>query len=479
MNHMLQRQCDCGTCESCARNKPQRRPNGGMSVAPPNVHEALRSSGRPLDAATRAFFEPRFGHDFSRVRVHDGEAAARSAHALNAHAYTAGRDIVFSAGRYAPATREGKKLIAHELAHTIQQAPVIARDADIIKAPPLDLGHWREYKPKFRDHVPQAPTISPPPIPMTSTVPLPSPCPAAAKVTADLKASDVVKATEDDMQQDINLAKARSAGKTTPMSNSLLKQADSAIRAQFGRLLPSGRDLFAKDAVTTVTPAQFAQTRVPDAAAARERVAAQAIEVREDFLRSLCITDAGNATLQSVVGDQVIADKGIDFVREFQGARIGGQTSFPSGSPTAPKITLPDKSRNMGHIVVHEAMHFFVSDAYRKVAESDARLTRFMMEGGAEFLARNVINAQLADKPDFKINTGAYAMQFGYVADYLMRGGVDAFALAYFQGHTDLIGLPVQPKLEVSEPGDALEREADHMADAAMSADDAANGAQA
>jgi hypothetical protein len=85
------------------------------------VHDVLRSPGQPLDAATRAYFEPRFGHDFSQVRVHSGLEAEQSARVMNAHAYTVGHDIVFGADRFAPATREGRRLIAHELTHVVQQ----------------------------------------------------------------------------------------------------------------------------------------------------------------------------------------------------------------------------------------------------------------------------------------------------------------------------------------------------------------------
>ena len=63
------------------------------------MHQALRSPGQPLDHATRAYFEPRFGHDFSQVRVHTDDRAAASARAVNARAYAVGREIVFAAGR--------------------------------------------------------------------------------------------------------------------------------------------------------------------------------------------------------------------------------------------------------------------------------------------------------------------------------------------------------------------------------------------
>ena len=101
----------------------------GHTAAPPMVHQVLRSSGQPLDAATRAFMEPRFGQDFSGVRVHSGEAAEQSARDVNARAYTVGDNIVFGAGGYAPATLEGSRLIAHELTHVVQQSGTSARIA--------------------------------------------------------------------------------------------------------------------------------------------------------------------------------------------------------------------------------------------------------------------------------------------------------------------------------------------------------------
>lgn len=102
----------------------QRRATGGaagVAEAPPIVRDVLNSPGRPLDSVTRAFFEPRFGHDFSRVRVHAGERADQSAREVSANAYTVGHNIVFGAGRYSPYTAEGRQLLAHELAHVAQQ----------------------------------------------------------------------------------------------------------------------------------------------------------------------------------------------------------------------------------------------------------------------------------------------------------------------------------------------------------------------
>jgi hypothetical protein len=129
----LQRACACGgACPKCQTEQPGREHESlqtkrvqasdtGQIAAPPIVHEVLRSPGQSLDTATRAFMEQRFGHDFSRVRVHTGAAAEQSARDVNAHAYTMGQNIVFGSGRFAPGTHQGRWLIAHELTHVVQQ----------------------------------------------------------------------------------------------------------------------------------------------------------------------------------------------------------------------------------------------------------------------------------------------------------------------------------------------------------------------
>jgi Domain of unknown function (DUF4157) len=186
---LLQRKCACdgapevvGECEGCNKKRLQRKAqNSEMearneSAVPQIVHEVLRSPGQPLDATTRAYMESRFGHDFSRIRVHTdpsiigsdiavnqpddlheqeasrvsamvmhakdssarganfshirvhvGEVAAESARAVNARAYTVGQNIIFGEGYYSPSTFGGKQLIAHELTHAVQQRSVPGR----------------------------------------------------------------------------------------------------------------------------------------------------------------------------------------------------------------------------------------------------------------------------------------------------------------------------------------------------------------
>jgi Domain of unknown function (DUF4157) len=132
---VLQRKCACGQhsiagseCTECSKNTlPLQRATRGSETrtsggVPAVVHDVLHSSGQPLDAATRAYMEPRFGHDFSRVRVHTDAPAARSAHAVNALAYTVGQKVVFGEGQYAPDTTAGQRMLAHELTHVVQQS---------------------------------------------------------------------------------------------------------------------------------------------------------------------------------------------------------------------------------------------------------------------------------------------------------------------------------------------------------------------
>ena len=103
--------------------------------APPIVHEVLGGSGQPLDSSTRAFMEPRFGHDFGNVRVHFDARAAASARSVNALAYTVGHDIVFRDGAFAPADPSGRSLLAHELAHVVQQSDTLTARGQLQRQP--------------------------------------------------------------------------------------------------------------------------------------------------------------------------------------------------------------------------------------------------------------------------------------------------------------------------------------------------------
>jgi hypothetical protein len=116
----------CAACEKEEDNKQQTIQRKEASpvqptIVTPIVGKALASPGRPLDPGTRCFMEDRFRHDFSDVRVHTDQIAVDSTESINALAYTVGRDVVFGAGQYNPGSATGKRLLAHELTHVIQQ----------------------------------------------------------------------------------------------------------------------------------------------------------------------------------------------------------------------------------------------------------------------------------------------------------------------------------------------------------------------
>jgi hypothetical protein len=139
---VVQRKCACGgssgasgeeKCAECAAEEGQeeekkkagvqRKAADSEQVVDPaaTVAPVLATAGAPLDPAVRAALEPRFGHDFSRVRVHADAQAAGSAQDIHARAYTVGEHIVFATGEYAPSAPRGRRLLAHELTHVIQQ----------------------------------------------------------------------------------------------------------------------------------------------------------------------------------------------------------------------------------------------------------------------------------------------------------------------------------------------------------------------
>jgi Domain of unknown function (DUF4157)/Lysine-specific metallo-endopeptidase len=148
---VLQRQCACGQhspsgegeCDSCKKKRVSlsRHTKGPGPVSiDSRVRSALESPGQPLEKETRALMESRFHHDFSSVRVHTGARAEESAGALQANAYALGRDVVFARGQYNPASEDGLHLIAHELAHVVQQqhAPALTPQTELEVSSPGD-----------------------------------------------------------------------------------------------------------------------------------------------------------------------------------------------------------------------------------------------------------------------------------------------------------------------------------------------------
>ena len=133
------------------------QPAGETATTPVSVDHALAGAGKPLEPALRQEMEQRFGHDFSQVRVHLGATAEQSARDVNARAYTAGNNMVFGAGEFNPGTREGQRLLAHELTHVVQQsethANVVRRQGDFDDDEPTLVERRNPNQPPWRGHV--------------------------------------------------------------------------------------------------------------------------------------------------------------------------------------------------------------------------------------------------------------------------------------------------------------------------------------
>lgn len=219
---LLQRKCACGgapgadgECSECKENRLQRKVASARQAqaVPPLMHEVLRSPGRPLDEGTRNFLEPRFGHDFGRVRVHTDVQAAKSASAVGALAYTVGQDVVFGAGRYEPATNEGRRLIAHELTHTLQQRSGSQLSASLVINEPGDryereadrISNWAVDGPRAAGEAE---------IPVIQAPPSPGPALLARALSSAMK-SDLLKAGQPLTKEDKENA-TREAQATPP-----------------------------------------------------------------------------------------------------------------------------------------------------------------------------------------------------------------------------------------------------------------------
>src|SRR5262245_50606774 len=125
------------------------------------IHPVLSGPGRPLEPGVRGAMEQRFGHDFSGVRVHTDASASASAHALGASAYTVGSNVVFGHSRYRPDSGDGRRLLAHELAHTVQQsASPAALSGGQLKVEPPGTGHERAAETAATNAAPR-PTLAP------------------------------------------------------------------------------------------------------------------------------------------------------------------------------------------------------------------------------------------------------------------------------------------------------------------------------
>lgn len=158
------RPCQCGEGTQAKQAKIAGSQPASLAEAPPVVDDVLRAPGQPLGANDLEFFQRRFRHDFSHVQIHADRRAAESVHAVGARAYTVGSHVVFGAQEYAPATRDGRRLLAHELTHVVQQGPILRRQP--ISAPVIDSESGLLPDPAIASHGAKSPKARPPqPVP--------------------------------------------------------------------------------------------------------------------------------------------------------------------------------------------------------------------------------------------------------------------------------------------------------------------------
>ncbi|MBS1912179.1 MAG: DUF4157 domain-containing protein [Bacteroidetes bacterium] len=412
---------------------------GGSASAGP---AGLASTGRPLDATSRTFMEPRFGTSFEGVRIHTGPDAAASAAELGASAYTVGRDIVFGAGMFRPETHDGQHLLAHELAHVVQQRPGISRQP----APPATQT--------------QTPPAAAPQTPATGTQPTPQQGGAATTAPAltDAERVDILARANAAALTIVYMKGKATAQQQNPtgmmqFKPTMVQEADHAIHQQFGTILPKRRSYAAAfaapddktTAVRAMTPDKLAALRIPDDATARHRMGEVMMSLVPEAMDQAGITDPDDTLLQTRFVRPIYASLGIGFVRDYEKAVIGGNTEFgdPDAANTSISVTLPTEQRNIGHIVVHEAMHYYVHDAFRIAARGRSD-HRELMEGGAEYFARIVIANQLASKPEFAINYSTYSGRVSYI-NAIGAPRLTTFPAMYFQGRVDLLNQIGQP----------------------------------
>lgn len=140
---------NCEECEEELQRQENSRESPMLDAETQQQIQSLRGGGRPLPESVRSFFEPRFGREFSDVRIHTGHLADEAARSVHAEAFTRGQDIVFQSGAYQPRAKEGKRLLAHELTHVKQQQSEssVARQSS-------------STQPRFRDCTPSITSIN-------------------------------------------------------------------------------------------------------------------------------------------------------------------------------------------------------------------------------------------------------------------------------------------------------------------------------
>ena len=436
-----------------------------QNQAPPVVHDVLRSPGQPLDSTTRDFMESRFGQDFSGVRLHTDSQAHVSAHAVSAAAYTVNNHIAFRSGQYSPQTNDGRKLIAHELTHTLQQPGTGSHTGS-----ELTIDDSTSALEKQAEHSEQFVSAPVSPLPgkshghanlLGSTLPViqrqPAPAsmsdparyqqthdalftpptkagavaqPAAAPPLFDAAAQAVTKGQFETWIAELQ-QKQPGAFRPVLPNNTDKKNADDSTRAMDQRL----RDRFP----------QISQ-RIPEATLLSHISILQDADVaKDDFLRQwlaerLTLTDIATYQLgekdpiyQKFIGE-ILADKKLGpLIREL--ARHKG--AYIEESPNGDRDVhlnqgLDSSQRDVS--LLHELVHFYAHASYKAWVDTTSN-PRFFGEGFTEILARKAMTPEQRTA-----NGSAYQDRVDQInRDITPKIPEDDLARAYFAGEVWLI----------------------------------------
>ncbi len=425
---------------------------GQADTAPASVDRVLASPGHRLDPALQQDMGQRFGHDFSRVQVHSGAAAEQSAREVNANAYTVGHNIVFGAGRFAPGTHEGRRLIAHELTHVVQQSGAdgsrVDQSDDKRGLPPVSLGQPQLFRQAaIEPHYPteeeqrEIEKILSREVKPTKATP---DKPAEKKHLNDDEIRDYVERLKPPFLAELSkLDTGPSAS-----SGDVLKEADAF------RVVTRAREAIYKhfgDYASRIVTLTQDETTTPDTRKAANQVLVNfgaspndALSLAVTIIETKCeqcrdeLSQLDDKSKKAVVNGLTTAgfqvEKGAKLRRVAQ-AVVGG--SYAGGDARI-RIALETEA-TVYHTAVHELIHALAHPAFHAAFINERHIT----EGFTEYFTRDVVSdtQNPYEDPFQKVSRVRKAMTGPFV--FASIGGASAdesMRLAYFRGRLELIG---------------------------------------
>ncbi len=410
---------------------------------PSIVHEVLRSPGLPLDERTRAFMEPRFGHDFSGIRVHQDLRAAESARLLSANAYTAGSHVVFGRGRYAPGSTDGNRLLAHELTHAVQQnaggdvLPLRVGGNDTAaerEACALSAASETAMRPVRQRVVRQIQRDVDEPGRMATTheslfVSAPGTGGGTRRPWQDASAAGggtaaaIIRQAKAAVQNLTRTNPGAVGGRIPTQTTEADLDADAVaanqrIRQRFPQITASVSDRQITDAVGVLSPAITSDADFLHQWLANKLIGwtdIELFEIRETDLRFVAMLDA------------LLADADVGGDLHTLATR---QSGFQRGEGTSREIAVHHgtSAAQRRLVLVHELVHFYAHATYRAWVNGTTDV-RFFNEGFTEWLAQRVMTA------DERTNRGSYQDRIDAI-DQQVAAHVpeDDIARAFFAG---------------------------------------------